>query len=296
MSARARLAAAALPLALLVAGACGGRGPQAPAPPAAGRAQPPAVDSITIALWRFDEAGGTHVADAGPFALHGTAGLDTRPDFGRYGGARVFTGSTNSFVEVPYNPALESPRGFTVEAWLYLNNVSDYELSPIALRWTPVPTEQSWVFAVCGRRLIPPAVQVASPGWFTAIAAQAQPGHLLFAFVPENAGAVVVLGSSDLLPTGRWVHVAATADGEVARLYVDGRLDAQLAIHDAIRRTSAPLLVGNALDPRLLTTFGGDLRMDTNADPNAYYALDGSLDELRLSSLARTRFESADLR
>src|SRR5439155_17630616 len=63
------------------------------APPhAAGARVAPGVtpDSITTALWHMDETGGTHVADAGRFRLDGRAGLDTRTDFGRLRGARLF--------------------------------------------------------------------------------------------------------------------------------------------------------------------------------------------------------------
>jgi hypothetical protein len=93
-----------------------------------------------------------------------------------------------------------------------------------------------------------------------------------------------------------WVHVAASVDGEVVRLFINGRLDVQVAIANAIHRSTAPLVVGNALDPRLLTDFGGDLRQDPANLPLPYYALNGIVDELRLSNVARKSFESADMR
>ena len=98
------------------------------------------------------------------------------------------------------------------------------------------------------------------------------------------------------LPSGRWVHVAASVDGEVVRMYIDGRLDGQVAIANGIHVSSAPLVVGNVLDPRRLTDFGGDLRQDPTNLPLPFYALNGIVDELRLSNVARRVFESADLR
>ena len=80
------------------------------------------------------------------------------------------------------------------------------------------------------------------------------------------------------------------------RLFIDGRLDVQVAIANGIARSSAPLVVGNALDPRRLTDFGGDLRQDPGNLPLPFYALNGLVDELRLSNVARQVFESADLR
>ena len=50
------------------------------------------------------------------------------------------------------------------------------------------------------------------------------------------------------------------------------------------------------LDVRRLTDFGSDLRQDPSTALLPFYALNGMLDEMRLSNAARTRFESADLR
>ena len=65
------------------------------------------VDSVTVALWRMDETGGTRAADAGPSRLDAIAGPDTRTIFGRFRGARLFTRSINSFLYVPYSPLLD---------------------------------------------------------------------------------------------------------------------------------------------------------------------------------------------
>lgn len=271
----------------------GAGGPRAAAPPPS-PATPPAADSVTVGLWRFDERGGTDVADASPFRLAGAAGPDVRVDFGRYRNARAFTATSQSFVFVPYNPVMESPRGFTVEAWVYLNDVSRYELSSLATRWSPIPNEQSWILAVVGRKI--GSVTTPSPGWFEQEVATLSSGRLMFAYRPDLAAGTQSFMSSVTLPIRRWVHVAACVDGEVVRLYLDGRLDTQVAVTTGIRRSSAPLVVGNALDPRRLTTFGSDLRMDATDLPPPFYALNGVVDELRLSNVARTRFDSADLR
>lgn len=293
MKRRARAGAIGL-LALAIA-ACAHHGPhmvQAPRPAAA----PPLADSVTVGLWRFDERAGTRASDASPFQLTGTFGPDTRAEFGRYRGARAFTASAQSFVFIPYNPVMESPRGFTVESWVYLKDYSNFELSAIALRWTPVPNERSWVMGVVGRKLGPPTITVSSPGWFDSEVATLTQGHLVFAFRPELAAATQSFQSTATIPLQRWVHVAASVDGEVVKLYIDGRLDVQVAIANGIIRSSAPLVVGNALDPRRLTDFGSDLRQDPTNLPLPYYALNGIVDELRLSNVARLRFESADLR
>lgn len=297
MSARRWRPSRALLSALLAAslGACAKHGPRALQAPAA-PARAPEADSVTVGLWHFDERAGTHATDSSPFRNYGTAGPETRIEFGRYRSARGFTATSQSFVYVPYNPVMESPRGFTVEAWVYLNDLSHYELSGIAMRWSPVPNEQSWLLGVVGQKLVPPTVPEPSPGWFDSEVATLDTGHLVFAFRPELAAGTHSFQSAVALPMRRWVHVAASVDGEVVRVYIDGRLDVQVAIANGIHRSDAPLVVGNALDPRKLTDFGSDLRQDPNNLPLPFYALNGIVDELRLSSTARQSFESADLR
>lgn len=277
---------------LLLAGlaGCGGHRVQAVQPPKQASAAP-AADSVTVGLWRFDERVGTYVSDSSPFRLQGVAGPDVRVDFGRYQNARSFTGTAQSFLLVPYNPVMESPRGFSVEAWVYLNDYSRYELSGIAMRWSPVANQQSWLLGVVGRKLGsttgPP-----SPGWFTSETATLAAGHLVFAFRPEMAAGTQSFQSSIVVPTNKWMHVAATMDGEVVRLYLDGRLDTQVAVSNGIRRSDAPLVIGNAVDPRVLTDFGSDLRQDPSLVPLPFYALNGLVDEVRLSNVARKSFEA----
>jgi len=256
--------------------------------------EPPVADSVTVGLWRFDERSGPRVADAGPFRLTGVAGPDARVEFGRYKSARSFTATVQSFVVVPYNPVMESPRGFTVEAWIYLNDISTYEISPIAMRWSPSLDEQSWVLGVVGRNLA--ATTTPSPNWFTEVVGPFSTGRLVFAFRPETANSLQRFSSSTTLPMNRWVHVAATVDGEIVKLFVDGRLDVQVAVTTGIKRSVAPLVIGNALDPRRLTDKSGELQQDLTNSPLPWYALNGLVDELRISNVARKTFESTDAR
>jgi hypothetical protein len=265
----------------------------APEPPQQS-AQPPNADSVTVGLWHFDERSGARVQDAGPFRMNGVAGPDSPVEFGRYKSARSFTATVQSFVVVPYNPVMESPRGFTIEAWVYLNDISAYELSAIAMRWSPTPSEQSWVLGVVGRNL--PVNTTPSPGWFNDVVAPFITGQLVFAFRPEPANALQRFSSSTTLPMNRWVHVAATVDGEIVKIFIDGRLDVQVAVSSGIKRTEAPLVIGNALDPRRLTDVSGELKQDLANSPLPWYALNGLVDELRLSNVARKTFESTDAR
>ena len=252
-----------------------------------------AADSITAGLWHMDETGGTHVDDAGPFRLHGRAGVDTRTDFGRMGGARLFTRSIDSFVYVPYNPVLEAGDGLTVEAWIYLNAYGQYEDTPIAARWTQQANEQSWMFSVLGLDTRPPIARLPSPGYDYGLIGQGVingRGKLMFAFLPDDAGPPRAFFSSRAITLQKWVHVAVTYDQALVRIWIDGELDAQFASRGGIRDSRADLLLGNAIDPRWLSEFGGELRVTTAPDKNPYYAFDGFIDELRISTTARQDF------
>lgn len=274
----------AVALACLALAGCGGSATggganvRATAVPAA----PPAPDSATIALWHMDENGGTHVADAGPFRLDALAGLDTRTDFGRFHSARVFRLATDSFLYATFNPVMNVTGPFTVEAWINTDDVQ-VDFQTIAARWTPTPNEQSWVLGVTGSRT--------PTGWLATVLGDVSAQRLLFGYMPAGAGGERGYASNNPLPVGRWVHVAASVDGEIVRMYVDGRLDAQYVNTRTVRSSPAPLTIGNALETRHLTDFGGDLRVDMNASITQAYPFVGSIDELRLSSGARKHFE-----
>ena len=249
-------------------------------------------DSVTSGLWRMDEAVGLVVSDAGPSHLDGTAGVDTRPEFGRIDRARVFTRSVNSFVLVPYNPVLEGGDNLTVEAWINPTEFGGFEDTPIVSRWTPEALQSSWLLSIAGRNGFGQAVP--SPGdHISLLRLGNNAGKVMFAFQPEQAGVARSFFSTRPVELERWTHVAATYDGGVVRIYLNGQLDAQYASPGRVRTSDAPLMIGNYLDPRWLTTFSGDLRVGPSADQNAYYAFVGLIDEVRVSSRARPAFPYA---
>ena len=254
----------------------------------------PVADSVTVAQWRFDEPAGARCADAGPFRIDATAGPGTRPGYGRYAGAREFTRVIDSFVYAPHNPVLDPQSGFTVEAWVFPRAFGQYEDTPIAARWTQEGNEQSWLFGIVGFKIKPPATRLPSPGFHDALVFNGRAGQLVFAFQPADANQPRAYVSSQRLVIDRWTHVAATFDGSVVRIYIDGRLDAQYASLGRIQQTRAPLLIGNYFDPRRLSSFSGEMRMEPGGDENPYYAFEGILDELRISSTARSEFPGAD--
>jgi hypothetical protein len=255
----------------------------------------PAVDSVTTGLWNFDENGGPLCSDAGPFRMRGTAGEDTRTEFGRYRSARIFTRTKQSWVFVPYNPEMDIRSGFTIEAWIYTGSWAVYELQSVAARWSPLPGAQSWLLGVSGEKQKPPLVP-AGPGMFASAVTNVPSARLVFVMQPAEAAAASAYASVGSLPLGRWVHVAATVDGSIVRLYIDGRMDSQYASRQTLRASLAPLVIGGIMDERRLSDLGGHLELESGPDYSSFYGFEGLIDEVRLSNTARTRFESIDTR
>jgi hypothetical protein len=255
------------------------------APPSSSGA--PDVDSVTVALWRMDEQAGTKVGDSGPFRLTGTTGRAVQHPFGRFGSALGFEQSLDSFALVPFNPELETPGAMTLEAWIFPTAYGLYEDTPIAARWSEEANQQSWIFGIAGRRLGANLGQ--GPRYHATLFPDVLAGRLLFAYQPQAASPPHAYVSTRTIELERWTHVAVVFDGKVVRFYLDGELDSQFASLGSIRASQAPLLIGNYFDLRTLTGFGGDLHPNV-ADPTAYYAYEGRIDEVRLSNSARASF------
>lgn len=256
----------------------------------AGTASAPVADSATVALWRMDEPGGFDVADEGPFRLNARAGADTDTDFGRFRGARTFQRSIDSFLLVPFSTALEAGGELTVEAWIEPHSLGNAELAPIVERWTPQANEQSWLLGIVGLNLGGVGDTPASPGYLQQLVEMGSAGRLVFALQPAEAGLPVSYFSTTEIELDRWTHVAVTFDGHEVRFYLDGRLDAQFAFGSGIRASQAPLMVGNWFDPRWITDLGDRPRVGAGVDRNAFYSFEGSIDELRISRVARREF------
>jgi hypothetical protein len=246
----------------------------------------PRADSVTLALYHFDESGGNTCADDGPRHLNAIAGIETRIEFGRFGSARTFTGTAESWVYVPYSPSLDVRR-ITIDAWISPEALGEAEDTPIAGRWTEYANEQSWLFSLVGLRRQTRLGNPVMPGFHESLVTNASPGRLMFALQPAEAVPVQVFFSTREIVLGTWTHVAVSYDGEVVRFFVDERLDGQFAVRGTVRTTTAPLLIGNYFDTRRLTAFGGDMRVGTDLGYPPVYAFRGSIDELHISSEAR---------
>lgn len=291
--ARARPSGSALAATAVLLLAAAGCAHGVPPPTLRGSTTAPRADSITVALWHMDERAGTRAVDSGPFRLEGTAGRSTLTQYGRFGLARAFQRSLDSFVYVPGDAALDLSSGLTIEAWIYPRAFGRDEDTPIVARWAEESDRQSWIFSLGGDRLQPPVIVDPSPGYHLSLFPEPAPGRLWFAYRPADASPARSYLSTRPVELERWTHVAVTFDGDEVRFYIDGVLDSQFASHGRIRSSTAPLLIGNYFDPRLLNRFSGDLRPEASVDPTPYYAYRGLIDELRISSAPRRDFSPA---
>jgi len=190
----------------------------------------------------------------------------------------------NSFFYVPPSSLLDLGSAFTIEAWITPSSLTTYEDMTIAARWAVTTDDRSWIFALVGSRIL------SSPTWHQSFVRGARAGRLLFVFQPEEAAPALVYCSQSPIELQRWTHVAVTCDGQVVRFWVNGEPDGVFATSGRVRTSRAPLIIGNFFDPRLLTDFGGELRQNSSVNTTPYYAFDGGVDELRISSVARTQF------
>lgn len=85
---------------------------------------------------------------------------------------------------------------------------------------------------------------------------------------PTARGGADLAGRSPL-ETGRWHHLAGTYDGKVARLFIDGELDAEKEYVGKIRGDGAPVMLG-----------GG--KLFSPSEFANHFAIHGTVDEVRI--------------
>ncbi len=219
------------------------------------------ADSTTVALYHLDDPIAPVIDATQDFPGVNVGAGRGAP--GRFNGACRITSAGGMVIPDAAAFAVDPASGFTVEMFANL------AAPPAAGQWA--------VFAVKRPRFDPTASsakQAASPGWSLALEPSAG-GHDLALTLTDQTGVVVRAAAPNLAPPAGWFHVAGVvnpATGEAA-VYLNGQP------------------VGTAsLSALGVVSTGANIGL--GSDLNGAPLLNGSLDEARLSNVARTDFSS----
>ena len=129
----------------------------------------------------------------------------------------------DDYVAIPYSPSL-NPGKMTLEAWI-----------------NPASIKQ-------GSRIISKdatATSCAPPTVVYSLEVRGEQGNKADFFFTTQDGVFHELVGTSVIPTGAFTHVAATYDGSMARIYVNGVLENSLAASGPIITSDAPTAIGN---------------------------------------------------
>jgi murein DD-endopeptidase MepM/ murein hydrolase activator NlpD len=168
----------------------------------------PTADEHTVGLWHFQEGTGSTVYDTSGRGHNGSFSSAGWTADGRFGNAGVFNGSSS---EVNFgNHSDFNLNQMTLEAWIYLTgSPGDYP---------HVFNKEAYWLRIMGSRQVEFSVATGAPD-------------------PKVTG-------NRQLELNTWYHIAATYDGNYARVYVSGVKEGERAIGGTVNNTSAPLKIG----------------------------------------------------
>ncbi|KYK26282.1 MAG: hypothetical protein AYK23_03165 [Candidatus Proteinoplasmatales archaeon SG8-5] len=158
-------------------------------------------DQSRAGEWKLDEGSGLTAFDSGIYNKHGSLVNMDDSDWvdGISGKALFFDGvDGGNRVNLPTDPIFQPNDQLTLEAWVKLNETS----------WEPIIT-----------------------GGTISYSLEVQGGNAYFGL---NLGGLTELWGTTTLLTGKWYHLAATYDGSVMRLYVNGVQDNLLSVSGVI--------------------------------------------------------------
>ena len=172
-----------------------------------------ATNPQLVTAYSFNEGSGTTVIDLSGTGNTGTISNATWTGAGKYGSGLMFNG-TNSLITIADSASLHLTTGFTLEAWVNPTTVSS--------AWRDVIYKGNDNYYL---------EATTTAGGVPAI------GQLVGTTHGETYGLTT-------LPLNTWTHLAATYDGALQRLYVNGTEVANHAQTGTIVTSANPLQIG----------------------------------------------------
>lgn len=176
---------------------------------------PPGTGGL-VAAYGFNEGQGTTAADATGNRLTGTVSSATWAA-GKFGNALNFTGKSASRVTVASSPLLQFATAFTVSAWV-----------------NPVATQSAEPTIV--------AKEISGNLSFVLYSKGAGIGPNTYALVGGNYRSVASPGT---IPANTWTYLAATYDGSILSIYVNGELIQSSLVGGNFAAGTGALRIGN---------------------------------------------------
>ena len=170
-----------------------------------------------LGSWSFDDCnpGRTNLGDSSPSGNTAFRAVNVACATGISGQAVSLSAPNEDIITVPDQPNFLFNTGVTVAGWF---NPSSIQHTSSLIRKRQ-DDSSAFVLAIHGGR---------------------------YRFVVDlGPGRAAVVSSRDRAVVGRWTHVAATYDGAMLRLYVDGLEVGSTRVRSPIRNSSGPILMGN---------------------------------------------------
>ncbi len=191
-----------------------------------------------ISYWKFDETTSTTIADAGLNQNNGSLKGNsktvpsTAPINEEAHNHAIQVNQQGAMVEIPHADEL-SPSQITLECWIKKNTNLSYEYTIADKRGN----DSGYNFRLAGTSF--------PLGTF---------------IVFDGNGESVITGSPNHVQANTWYHIAATYDGNIAQLYVDGELIASQDADVDISKSNSSLRIGELQGyPGFSLNFLGDI-------------------------------------
>ena len=208
------------------------------------------IDGNTVAVWLFEEEGGTVVRDASGNGHDGEITGNLNSVQGKYGKALDFPGDGTGYIVVDSTKKLELET-LSIEAWVKVTSSTG--------KWQGIVCKQE---AGCNNRNYGIWVNINT--------------SVLHAQIGANGGCAFNMNGTTEITDNVWHHLAFTFDGKVGKVYVDGVLESEQDNTNTFQ-SNDPITIGV---PNIDNTAG----------------LLGTIDEIRISNVARTEKEINEMK